>query len=104
MNEQIPRRSFQAAMAAAFVAAAQPGLWAQEEKAKQEWGNLSATFGFLVEAPEVAPVPLPPMPGRVLPVFNRDLDVDFATKGLANVVAWLYVAPKADPPEPHPDY
>jgi hypothetical protein len=92
------RRTFSAALAAGCFAAASEALGADDDRMK--WGNLSATFVYDGEPP---PAKLLAVPGAKLPVTDRSLVVDPQTKGIANVLMWMHVAPGVKPPV-HPEY
>jgi hypothetical protein len=99
------RRKFTQFLAAGCLAVAGGSLAAQDEKEKQEWGNLSVTFAYDGEVPAGAiapPAPLPP--GVVLPIADRSLLVDGLTQGIANIVVWLFFAKDAKPPTVHPSF
>ena len=51
------RRTFTQSLAVGCLAAAGASLDAQEDKEKQEWGNLSVTFVYDGEVPEGAIAP-----------------------------------------------
>lgn len=78
---------------------------ANGQEAKQEWGNLSATFLYDGEPPEPEKFVIKKNADAFkLPLFDESLIVDGKTKGIANVVVWLYLK-SADPrPIVHPDY
>lgn len=61
---------------------------------KLQWGHFSATFRYDGEPPEPRELKVDKDRGAIkLPLFDRSLQVDPKTKGLANVVVWLYRAP-----------
>jgi hypothetical protein len=97
------RRSFSCALAAGYFALALTPLQSQE--AKQEWGNLSATFVYDGEPPERQElvVDKEKKDAFTLPLLDESLVVDAESKGVGNVVVWLRAAKDA-PPQVHPSY
>lgn len=74
-------------------------------KAEQEWGNLSATFLYDGEPPEPRKLKIDKDTGFVKgPMFDPSLVVDPKTKGVANVVTWLYLARGEEAPPIHASY
>jgi len=72
---------------------------------KLKWGNLSATFIYDGEPPE--PRELKIDKDREFykdPIFDASLLVDEKSKGIANVVTWLYVPNGEKPPPIHASY
>lgn len=76
-----------------------------ESEAKQAWGNLSATFLYDGAPPEPRKFKIDKDTGFVKePLFDPSLVVDAKTKGVANVVTWLYLAPREEAPPIHASY
>jgi hypothetical protein len=78
-------------------------LVAQDDKT--EWGDLTATFLYEGEPPKPKELILGgAVPAFKVPLFDQSLLVEPKTKGIANVVVWLYVAPQTKLPPIHPSY
>jgi hypothetical protein len=97
-------RTFIAALLVGCLTFASGPLTAQDDKS--EWGNLKATFLYDGDWPAPKPVVFDkvPPPGLKGPLLRQSLVVDPMTKGIANIVCWLYVAKDAKPPAGHPSY
>jgi hypothetical protein len=72
---------------------------------EKTWGNLSATFRYDGEPPAQEHF----RPDKDQGVFKNPIPkpwliVDRETKGISNVVVWLYLAPKQKPPAIHASY
>ncbi|WP_254506788.1 hypothetical protein [Anatilimnocola floriformis] len=88
------------ALFAILILTATNSLWAEES-----WGDLTASFVFDGETPE--PRKLKIDKDTYLykdPIYDPALLVDRETKGIANVVVWLVVAPEDKPPAIHASY
>jgi hypothetical protein len=99
------RRTFTQSVAAGCLAAAAGSLAAQDEKPKQEWGDLTVTFLYDGEPPLPKLIAIEGRPPAAvkLPLLDQSLVVDRETSGIANVIVWLRTDPKAAPPAIHPD-
>lgn len=74
------------------------------QEAKQEWGNLSATFLYDGEPPPPKPIKVDKDQESLRePIYDRSLVVDRETKGIQYVCVWLLSARDAKPAI-HPDY
>ncbi|WP_425617987.1 hypothetical protein NA78x_001679 [Anatilimnocola sp. NA78] len=96
-------RRLEACLAAAFVVAAILPLLAEEPAAKkdeQHWGNLQATFIY----DGIPPVAIPRPVALGVMIVDRSIEVDLATKGVANVVCWLRREKDAPAMDIHPMY
>jgi hypothetical protein len=72
---------------------------------KLHWGHFSATFRYDGEPPEPRKLEVDKDREAIkLPLFDRSLQVDPKTKGLANVVVWLYRKPSEKLPPIHASY
>ncbi len=72
----------------------------------QEWGNLTGRFLYAGEPPVRQPIEITKDKeycGKCN-LLEEDLVVDAKTKGVANVIVWLYVAKRKPPPPVHPAY
>ena len=88
---------------------------AGKEKAEQaspddkNWGSLKMRFVYDGALPEKTNVYIPAVQAdREFCSKNHPFDewlvVDPMSKGIANVVVWLYLSSRQEPPPPHPDY
>jgi hypothetical protein len=101
------RRTFSMMVAACGLAVAGKSVVGQhaDDREKDRWGNLTASFIYDGDRPAPKPVVFdkapPPLKG---PLLRQSLVVDPMTKGIANIVCWLYVAKDAKPPAGHTSY
>jgi hypothetical protein len=80
-----------------------PSVVARDDET--EWGNLTATFLYDGEPPEPKAIDVDKDAAAFkLPLFDQSLLVEPKTKGIANVVVWLYVMRDAKLPPIHPSY
>lgn len=97
------RRQFHACCAIGAMTITSRHVYSADDDAK--WGHLTATFVYDGDPP----------PRRELlidkdksfykdPVYDESLVVDPKTKGIANVVAWLYLGKNDSPPSIHESY
>ena len=71
----------------------------------REWVDLTATFRYDGDPPESKKLVVDKDTHYVKPpLFDQSLQVDPKTKGIANVVAWFYVAPSEKQPPIHNSY
>jgi hypothetical protein len=74
--------------------------------AAEQWGDLTATFLFDAEAPKAAPLKITKDTEfcNKFNVLDESLTVNPKNHGIANVVAYLYLAKNAAKPPVHPTY
>jgi hypothetical protein len=70
------------------------------------WGDLTGRFLFAGEPPVRKPLTIPPDDpyASQFKLLEERLIVDPQTKGIANVLAWLYVSPRDPAPPIHDSY
>jgi plastocyanin len=103
------RRQFHVLCASGAVIATTQSFLSAADKIeaadKAKWGNLTATFIYDGEPPEPIRLKVDKDKEAIKePLFDRSLMVDAKTKGIANVVTWLYLAKDAKLPAIHPSY
>jgi hypothetical protein len=80
--------------------------WVGHGSAAEPWGDLTATFLFDTDPPKAAPLQITKDTEfcNKFNVLDESLTVNAKNKGIANVVAYLYLAKSASKPPIHSSY